>query len=165
MPESGARSVPLQWRNQLWQSLEEGTGKRCSECGTIRHRCRSCCPRTESPRQCMWHQQQQTISSSRATEQQQQQQWNPEKEKRRKKEKNTPDVKLCRHGAKDPLLTSRTALTSLFLSSATIVFFVPLVILPLAVLSSLPSRSPLLFVLGPRAPAPASGRTLRSLSD
>ena len=23
----------LQWRNQFWQSLEEGTGKRCSECG------------------------------------------------------------------------------------------------------------------------------------
>ena len=24
--------VPLQWRNQLWQSLEEGAGKRGSEC-------------------------------------------------------------------------------------------------------------------------------------
>ena len=23
-----------QWRNQFWQSLEEGTGKRCSECRT-----------------------------------------------------------------------------------------------------------------------------------
>ena len=23
---------PLQWRNQFWQSLEEGAGKRCSEC-------------------------------------------------------------------------------------------------------------------------------------
>ena len=23
----------LQWRNQIWQSLEEGAGKRCSECG------------------------------------------------------------------------------------------------------------------------------------
>ena len=87
------------------------------------------------------------------------------RKKERKEKKKPPAVKLCRHGAKDPLLTSRTGLTSLFLSSATIVFFVPLVILPLAVLSSLPSRSPLLFVLGPRAPAPASGRALRSLSD
>ena len=26
--------MPLQWRNQVWQSLEKGTGKRCSECGT-----------------------------------------------------------------------------------------------------------------------------------
>ena len=25
--------VPLQWRNQIWQSLEEDAGKRCSECG------------------------------------------------------------------------------------------------------------------------------------
>ena len=24
--------MPLQWRNQIWQSLEEGTGKRCSGC-------------------------------------------------------------------------------------------------------------------------------------
>ena len=24
--------MPLQWRNQLWQSFEEGAGKRCSEC-------------------------------------------------------------------------------------------------------------------------------------
>ena len=24
--------VPLQWRNQIWQSLEEGAGRRCSEC-------------------------------------------------------------------------------------------------------------------------------------
>ena len=24
--------VPLQWRNQFWQSSEEGAGKRCSEC-------------------------------------------------------------------------------------------------------------------------------------
>jgi len=23
-----------EWRNQSWQSLEEGAGKRCSECGT-----------------------------------------------------------------------------------------------------------------------------------
>ena len=23
-----------QWRNQIWQSLEEGAGKRCSECGS-----------------------------------------------------------------------------------------------------------------------------------
>ena len=23
--------MPLQWRNQIWQSLEEGSGKRCSE--------------------------------------------------------------------------------------------------------------------------------------
>ena len=22
----------IQWRNQIWQSLEEGAGKRCSEC-------------------------------------------------------------------------------------------------------------------------------------
>ena len=25
--------MPLQWRNQFWQSLEEGAGKQCSECG------------------------------------------------------------------------------------------------------------------------------------
>ena len=25
--------MPLQWLNQCWQSLEEGAGKRCSECG------------------------------------------------------------------------------------------------------------------------------------
>ena len=25
--------MALQWRNQFWQSLEEGAGKRCSECG------------------------------------------------------------------------------------------------------------------------------------
>ena len=24
--------VPLQWRDKFWQSLEEGAGKRCSEC-------------------------------------------------------------------------------------------------------------------------------------
>ena len=24
--------MPLQWRNSIWQSLEEGAGKRCSEC-------------------------------------------------------------------------------------------------------------------------------------
>ena len=24
--------MPLQWCNQIWQSLEEGAGKRCSEC-------------------------------------------------------------------------------------------------------------------------------------
>ena len=24
--------MPLQWRNQFWQSLEEGDGKRCLEC-------------------------------------------------------------------------------------------------------------------------------------
>ena len=24
--------MPLQWRNYIWQSLEEGAGKRCSEC-------------------------------------------------------------------------------------------------------------------------------------
>ena len=24
--------MPLQWRNQFWQSLEESAGKRCSEC-------------------------------------------------------------------------------------------------------------------------------------
>ena len=29
--------VPLQWRNQTWQSLEEGTGKWCSECGVNTH--------------------------------------------------------------------------------------------------------------------------------
>ena len=39
VPESDV--VPLQWRNQIWQSLEEGAGKRCSECdravdGTIK---------------------------------------------------------------------------------------------------------------------------------
>ena len=34
VPESDARSVrvPLLWRNQFWQNLEEGAGKRCSEC-------------------------------------------------------------------------------------------------------------------------------------
>ena len=26
--------MPLQWCNQIWQSLEEGAGKRCSERGT-----------------------------------------------------------------------------------------------------------------------------------
>ena len=25
--------MPLQWRNQIWQSLEDGAGKRRSECG------------------------------------------------------------------------------------------------------------------------------------
>ena len=25
--------MPVQWRYQIWQSLEEGAGKRCSECG------------------------------------------------------------------------------------------------------------------------------------
>ena len=29
----GDKRVPLQWRNQIWQSLQEGAGKRCSECG------------------------------------------------------------------------------------------------------------------------------------
>ena len=24
--------MPLQWCNQIWQSLEEGAGKQCSEC-------------------------------------------------------------------------------------------------------------------------------------
>ena len=28
--------MPLQWRNQFWQSLEEGAGKRCSECDVHR---------------------------------------------------------------------------------------------------------------------------------
>ena len=28
------KRVPPQWRNQIWQSLEEGAGKRCSECGS-----------------------------------------------------------------------------------------------------------------------------------
>ena len=28
----GDKRVPLQWRNQFWQSLEEGARKRCSEC-------------------------------------------------------------------------------------------------------------------------------------
>ena len=27
--------VPLLWRNQIWQSLEEGAGKRCSECASV----------------------------------------------------------------------------------------------------------------------------------
>ena len=26
----------IQWRNQIWQSLEEGAGKRCSECVAVR---------------------------------------------------------------------------------------------------------------------------------
>ena len=26
--------MPLQWRNQIWQSLEKGAGKPCSECGS-----------------------------------------------------------------------------------------------------------------------------------
>ena len=25
--------MPLRWRNQIWQSLEEGAGKRCSDFG------------------------------------------------------------------------------------------------------------------------------------
>ena len=29
--------MPLQWRNQIWQSLEEGAGKRCSEFGILLH--------------------------------------------------------------------------------------------------------------------------------
>ena len=29
--------MPLQWHNQIWQSLEEGAGKRCSECDTMLH--------------------------------------------------------------------------------------------------------------------------------
>ena len=28
------KSVPFRWRNQFWQSLDEGAEKRCSECGT-----------------------------------------------------------------------------------------------------------------------------------
>ena len=31
----GDKRVPLQWRNQRWQSLKEGAGKRCSECGIL----------------------------------------------------------------------------------------------------------------------------------
>ena len=27
----GDKEYPLQWRNQIWQSLEEGAGKRCSD--------------------------------------------------------------------------------------------------------------------------------------
>ena len=27
--------VHVQWSNQIWQSLEEGAGKRCSECGFV----------------------------------------------------------------------------------------------------------------------------------
>ena len=30
-----AGQLPLQWCHQIWQSLEEGAGKRCSECGTV----------------------------------------------------------------------------------------------------------------------------------
>ena len=26
--------MPLQWHKQFWQSLEEGAGKRCSECSS-----------------------------------------------------------------------------------------------------------------------------------
>ena len=29
--------MPLQWRNQIWQSLEESAEKRCSECALDRH--------------------------------------------------------------------------------------------------------------------------------
>ena len=29
--------MPLQWRNQIWQSLEEGAGKRCWECAFNPH--------------------------------------------------------------------------------------------------------------------------------
>ena len=44
--------MPLQWRNQIWQSLEEGAGKRCLECGyrydvsrkTSDSTTRDCCP-------------------------------------------------------------------------------------------------------------------------
>ena len=28
----GDKECPFEWRNQIWQSLEEGAGKRCSEC-------------------------------------------------------------------------------------------------------------------------------------
>ena len=41
--------MPLQWRNQIWQSLEEGAGKRCRECGlqcdvtpAMSHSCQLC---------------------------------------------------------------------------------------------------------------------------
>ena len=27
--------MPFQWRNQFWQSLKEGAGKRCSEFGQL----------------------------------------------------------------------------------------------------------------------------------
>ena len=27
--------MPLQWHNQIWQSLEDGAGKRCWECGAM----------------------------------------------------------------------------------------------------------------------------------
>ena len=31
----GDKRVPLQWHNQIWQSLEDGAGKRCSECDFV----------------------------------------------------------------------------------------------------------------------------------
>ena len=31
------KRVLFQWRKQIWQSLEEGAGKRCSECGGKAH--------------------------------------------------------------------------------------------------------------------------------
>ena len=31
--------MPLQWRNQIWQSLKESAGKRCSECGAEQLEC------------------------------------------------------------------------------------------------------------------------------
>ena len=30
--------MPLQWRNSIWQSLEEGAGKRCWMWGVVLHR-------------------------------------------------------------------------------------------------------------------------------
>ena len=31
--------MPLQWRNQFWQSLEEGAGKQCLECVVVQYHC------------------------------------------------------------------------------------------------------------------------------
>ena len=40
--------MPLQWRNKIWQSLEEGAGKRCSECDSANDFGRHPGPDTES---------------------------------------------------------------------------------------------------------------------
>ena len=42
--------MPLQWGNQIWQSLEEGAGKRCSECDarTNAHTRTHSCSRTHA---------------------------------------------------------------------------------------------------------------------
>ena len=48
--------MPLQWRNQIWQSLEEGAGKRCSECDPEFHTMlgeKVACETVSPPRLCI----------------------------------------------------------------------------------------------------------------